>query len=105
MTKEKKPRKGKQTRLPGTERHDTHPDIEEAAAKYVEARDERMSLTKREVETKAVLLATMKAHKLDKYRCDSEDLEVEIVPEGETVKVKKVAPPEDFADDGVEDAL
>lgn len=107
MTKEKKPRKAKQTRLPGTARTDVHPDIEEAAQKYVEVRDERMELTKREVKAQAALLAAMKAHKLTKYRVDAEDLDVEIVAKDEKVKVKRVelGGGDDFEDDGVEDAI
>lgn len=106
MTKKAKaPRKGKQTKLPGTERQDTHPDIEEAAAEYVEVRDARMQLTKKEVAAQQKLLASMKANKLTKYRCDQEDLEVEIVAKDEKAKVKRVDAGADddddeFADDG-----
>lgn len=97
-----KKKKAKQQRIPGTERPDVHQDIEKAAAAYVEARDERMMLTKREVETQAKLLTAMKAHGLSKYRCDSEDLEVEVVPEAEKAKVRKVAPPAEDSDDADE---
>lgn len=89
----RKSKKAKQVQIPGTERTDVHKDIERAASKYVEARDARMSMTKVEVETQAKLLAVMKEHKLTTYRCDSEDLEVEVVPESEKAKVRRVAPP------------
>lgn len=102
MATKKKPGKGKQTKLPGTGRttEDVHPDIEEAATKYVEVRDERMELTKREVKAQAALLAAMKHHKLTKYRCDGEELDVEIVAKDEKVKVKRV---EGAGDDDLDD--
>ena len=62
-----------------------------------------MRLNEKSVETDVLVIGTgaagcfaaMKAHELDKYLCDTEELEVEIVPEGETVKVKKTTPAED----------
>lgn len=95
-------KKGKQTKIPGTERADICEDIEKAAAAYVEVRDARMELTKKEVDAQAKLLVAMKANRLSRYRCEREDLEVEIVPENEKAKVRKVAPPE--ADDDAGDA-
>ncbi len=95
-TTDKKPKRtkaAKQTKMPGTERPDVNKDIEKAAAVYVEFRDERMALTKKEVESQAKLLGLMKAAGLMIYRCDTEDLEVEIVPEAEKAKVRRVTPP------------
>lgn len=100
MTKGKKQGgKPKQTKIPGTERKDVHEDIEEAAAEYVEIRDERMQYTKKEVAAQAKLLAAMKLHKLDTYRCDREDLEVKIVSKDEKARVKRVDAGGEVSDD------
>ncbi len=81
----------KQTTIPGTERK-THADIVKAAEAYVKARDERMALTKKEVETKSVLAAAMKKHNLDTYvvEGDDEDLEVTFEQGEEKLKVKRI---------------
>lgn len=92
-------RKAKQTTIPGTERHERHPDIETAAEAYAEVRDERMALTKKEVAAREVLRAKMKEHGLTLYECDAEDLTVELIPsEGEKVKVKRREAEEDDDD-------
>jgi len=44
------------------------PSIEAAALRYVEVRDERMSLTEKEVEAHEVLLAAMKQAHVEHYR-------------------------------------
>jgi hypothetical protein len=58
--------KKKQTEIPGTQ-PDKIPEIETAAAAYVEARDERMSLTEREVARREELEAAMTKHGLTEY--------------------------------------
>jgi hypothetical protein len=78
----KKPR---QARLPQME----DPQIEEleaAAEDYVAIRDERMALTPREKKLKDDLLAAMKRHGKEKYLRDG--IEIKIVHESETVKVR-----------------
>jgi hypothetical protein len=90
MAKGKKKRgSSKQTRIPGTERKDVNKEIEKLAAKYVEIRDERMNLTEHEVVAKAALVAAMDANKLTTYRCDDNDLAVEVI-DVHNVKVRKV---------------
>ena len=80
----KKPRPRDQ-RLPGTE--DTViQEIENAAESYAAARDERMELTKVEVERKSAIMATMKRHGKRHYKRDG--IESDIVTESESVKVK-----------------
>jgi len=78
----KKPR---QARLPEME----DPQIEElesAAERYAEIRDERMALTPREKQLKDDLLAAMKRHGKEKYNRDG--IEIKVVHEKETVKVR-----------------
>lgn len=81
----------KQTTIPGTERK-THADVAKAAEAYVDARDKRMALTKKEVETKAALAAAMRKHKLETYvvEGDDEDLEVTFEQGEEKLKVKRI---------------
>jgi hypothetical protein len=80
---------GKQGKLPGTERKDRNPAIEKAASAYVDARDERMDLTEREVELQDALVIAMKTAKLTTYRCDDVDLVVEMSTL-EKAKVRRV---------------
>lgn len=61
-------------------------ELNQAALDYAEGRDERMEMTKREVELKTRLIALM--HKHSKKTYVYEDIEIEIVPEGEKVKVR-----------------
>ncbi len=70
------------------------PAIDDAIEEYVKWRDKRMACTPKEVETKAALLRLMKKHKVETYSHD--ELVATIVPEEETVKVKKAR----VADDG-----
>lgn len=88
--------------MPGTERKDRIPDIEKAATKYRDARDERMEMTKDEVKTRAALIAAMKAHNLAEYRCDDEDMLVILKTGEDKVKVKKISEPGDDDDDADE---
>lgn len=81
---------GRQIRIAGTERNDVNEEIENAAEAYVEIRDKRMELTKKEGDSKAVLAAAMKAAKLKIYRCDRMEMEVLIEPGEATLKVKQV---------------
>jgi len=78
----KKPR---QARLPEME----DPEIEELeglAENYAEIRDQRMALTPQEKKLKDDLHAAMKRHGKEKYVRDG--IEIKIVHEQETVKVK-----------------
>jgi hypothetical protein len=80
-----------QTEIPGTERK-TIKEIDAAAEAYIEARDERMELTKREVEAKSLLLEAMQKHNVDTY-CDESAtpaLLVTLIPGEDKVKVRRL---------------
>jgi hypothetical protein len=65
------------------------PEVDEAALKYADIRDERMALTKQEVEAREELLRIATEHKItDTYKSDEADLEV-IVSSKQKVKVKR----------------
>ena len=78
------PRKRKQPFLEGME-PPSFRDIEEAAAKYVEARDERMARLKDETAAGAELLRLMHQHKLTAYDFDGQVVYINTL---ERVKVK-----------------
>ena len=84
-TAPKKSKKAKQTDLPGMEERRI-PDLHSAAERYAEVRDERMELTKAEVEQKQRLIELMHKHEKQEYRFD--DVEIKLVVEKEKVKVK-----------------
>lgn len=71
-------------------------EIREAAEDYVEARDERMDLTKTESEKSDILLKLMRKYRKD--RIQMEGLRVEVVEGDAKVKVKMRKDEE--ADDG-----
>lgn len=74
-----------QKRLPGVE----DPEIEDlvaAAEAYVIIRDKRMKLTPLESEAKVAVLEAMHKHKRKKYVHDG--IEIEVIAEEETVKVR-----------------
>lgn len=72
----------KEQHLPGLEPK-TIPAVHTAIEEYVEARDNRMELTKIEVEKKGVLLAAMKAAGITEYGVDGRHAERDVQ---ETVK-------------------
>lgn len=91
---------GRQTRLPGTESPDRIPEVEALAARYVDVRDERMKLTKKEVTARDLLLEEMIKRGLTKYACDLDDLDVIILPaRGPKLKVQRRDEPDDGDDD------
>ena len=57
----------KQLEIAGTERASKIDELDVAAEKYVEARDKRMSLTKKEIEQRSLLISAMQKHKLEVY--------------------------------------
>lgn len=91
----------KQLRIAGTQRNDRNEQVENAAAAYQEAKEKRMELTEKEVETKDLLLHAMKENKLKYYRCSDIDLEVTVVPGEAKVKtsVVEVTTPTDEDDE------
>lgn len=72
-------------RLPGME-DAAIDELEDAAKRYVGIRDDRMAMTEKEVDAKDLVLTLMKRHEKETYRRDG--LEIKIVHEEETVKVK-----------------
>lgn len=66
-------------------------EIDRAAERYVDIRDERMALTPVEVKSKDALHALMKKHELKTYEFDGYIVSVE--PSEETVKVAKKKEP------------
>ncbi len=77
--------KPKTQRLPGMEDAKLA-DLESAAREYAEVRDDRIELNQREADLKAKLLGLMKKHRRETYVCD--DVEINVVHEVETVKVR-----------------
>jgi hypothetical protein len=61
-------------------------DLHEAALAYEDVKQQRMTLTPKEVAAKADVLRLMKKHKKKTYRCNG--VEVDLVSEDETVKVR-----------------
>jgi hypothetical protein len=89
-----RPKKIKQTVLKEME-PTRNSAIDKAAEAYVEARDERMELTKQETATKAVLMAAMKEAGESIYETE-DGLVVEITHKDvEDVKVKRRGADED----------
>jgi hypothetical protein len=81
----------KQLEIAGTERKRIK-EVDDAMESYVDARDERMALTEKEVDALAALATVMKKHKLNVYRDDNADppLVVEVTPGEDKIKVKRV---------------
>lgn len=76
--------KAKQADLPGMEDRDI-PEIEEAAERYRDVRDERIALSKDESTAKQSLIAVMKAHKRSVYSRNGMSITLEEI---DNVKVK-----------------
>jgi hypothetical protein len=76
--------------------------IDKAATEYVTARDERMELTKTEVQKREALIAAMRAAGQTVYRmATGDDVYLVKLTEEATVKVKRETPPDvDEAGDG-----
>jgi len=66
----------KQGELPGVERK-VIKAVENAADDYVDVRDKRMTLTTKEVEKRAVLIAAMEEHGITSYRYDDRVITLE----------------------------
>lgn len=93
----------RQLSIKGTER-ETIKEVDTAAEAYVEARDERIRLTKKEVDAKDALVTVMKKHKLDVYRDENAipPLVVTLIPGEDKVKVRKQQEEEEVAVEGDE---
>lgn len=85
-------KRGKTKRLPGLEDSEIE-ELEDSAREYANLRDDRMNLLKQEVAMKDSLLALMKKHSKRLYKHDG--VEVKIVHEEETVRVKILKEKED----------
>ncbi len=93
----------RQTQIPGTERKSV-PDVEQAALLYIEVRDERMDLSKREKQKKLELLAVMRAHKVKRYKFDDaegEELLVALEDREPDVSVRKTGDAETPVGEGI----
>jgi len=71
--------------LPGMEDREIT-ELQELALEYAEARDKRMAIGIEEVELKKKLLSMMKRHHKKSYSYNG--VEIEVVTEEETVKVR-----------------
>ena len=87
MAKTTKPR---QARLPGTA--NSIKELDELGLEYAAIRDERMALTKKEVDLKGRVHQAMRDHKITTYKYG--EIEIEIVPGEEDVKVHVKKPKE-----------
>jgi hypothetical protein len=72
------------------------PEVDEAAADYVRKRDRRQDLTRLEVEAKQRLIDVLHLHEKEigrdgehVLRYKHEDLSIELMPEGEKLRVRK----------------
>lgn len=79
--------KREQQEIPGTERKKIAA-VERAANAYREVRDERMELTKKEVEKRTKLAEVMQENGITIYKFDGDDGEPLIVEIDTTTKVK-----------------
>ena len=88
-TAPRKPRKAKQPYLPGAEdmAPASIPEIDGAAADYVEARDGRMRLLKKEIECGAELLRLMHEHSQREYEYEGQIVTIAML---EKIKVKRI---------------
>lgn len=79
------PEQAKQTHIPGHEPK-IQPEVHAAIERYVEARDARLELGRKEVRLKGDLIRAMKENNLDFY--DVEGHKAELTPGDETLKVQ-----------------
>lgn len=77
--------RGKQNDLPGMSDRKLE-DLSDTAYDYAKVRDKRMELSREEGELKSKLLTLMKRHRMKEYVY--EDVEIRVVTEEETVKVR-----------------
>lgn len=98
-TKPKEPRK-RQKHLPTME-PPSIPEIDKAAEEYVEARDERMAMTEREVDTHDTLLSLMRENGLTSYEFDDHTVTLETKAK---CRVKRKKDPEAEGDGDPEEA-
>lgn len=83
-SKQTKTKRAQQARLPGTT--NAIKELDDLSHEYAEARDDRMKHLGREVDLKVRLKDAMHKHKRKTYKY--EDVNTELVPGEETVKVK-----------------
>lgn len=104
-TKNEKTRKAKQPSLPapGMERTKI-PDIEDAAAEYLKARNRRQEQTKVETERMAVLVEQLTKHGVKVYKFDDDEGEEQVVEVKDKVKVTVRKVTSDGADAGEREA-
>ena len=88
---------GKQHDLKGMEQPGL-PDLVDVGKRYKSAQRRRMQALAKEVELKDGVLAIMHEHKLTTYRDEDEDIEFELVPGKERLKVKTPSEEEEASD-------
>lgn len=93
--KDKTKTRGKQDRLPGTE-DAALADLDSIGFEYAAMRDKRMDLNKQEIDLKARAIKLMHKHNRSHYKY--QDLEMEIVPGDENIRVRVKKPKETKAD-------
>lgn len=93
----------RQSTIPGTERK-VDAEVAAAGVAYVQQRDKRMGLTKKEKAAKDALIALMRKKKVDVYRDDDANPPVILtLTEKYDVKATKVQEEDEDEDDGGED--
>lgn len=82
--------RGKTETLPGVSNGKIIKEISDAAENYENIRDQRMELTKQEVDANDKLVAVMRKHKIRAYRDDNyhPPLTVELAAKDATIKAK-----------------
>ena len=88
-------KKGIQGRLPGTV--NSIQELDDLGLEYAAIRDERMELSRKEVALKDKVHQCMKEHKLKTYKYG--EVEVELIPGEEEVKVRVKKPQEQSPED------
>jgi hypothetical protein len=84
-----------QQRIPGTESEID--ELDDLASEYANIRDQRMELNRQEAALKQNLLTMMHRHKKTTYHHDG--IEIDIIQEEETVKVRVKKPKDEEGDE------
>lgn len=82
-------KKGKQTRVPGTDSNKPIKAVTKAAMRHIELKEEHSELTKELTKAKEILDGLMEKHELTFYEDVNEDIEVRVVEGSRSVKTKR----------------
>lgn len=96
--KASKPRRARQMAIPGT-RDPEIPELDRAAERYLNLRDERMATGEAELQARTTVVELMKQHGKKVYRFDDSEGVPRVVTllVDEKISVKKVPPPKPVA--------